>query len=154
MPRKKKTGILGDVEEFTAYLKGRGLKATPQRIAVHEAMLDLVHASADMVAMHIRENSDTRVTDASIYNILSDLADLGIYSRRLSSGSKMYFDLVGTPHMHLYDSVSNEFKDIPDDGLLAVVENSLRHRRFPGYRIDSIELQIVCHPTRRKKTKG
>ena len=48
MPRiKDKTAP--DVETFRSILKGKGLKATPQRIAVHEAMLNLGHASADMV---------------------------------------------------------------------------------------------------------
>lgn len=152
MPRKKKAaGLLNDVGMFCEYLKGRGLKATPQRVAVHEAMLELVHASADMVSGYIRENSATKVTDASIYNILSELSDMGVYSRRMSSCSKMYFDLVSTPHIHMYDSTTCEYRDIPDDGLLSLVETAIRHRRFPGYKVDGIEIQVLCHPTRRKK---
>ena len=38
-----------NIEEFKQLLKKHSLKATPQRLAVHEAMMSLGHASADMV---------------------------------------------------------------------------------------------------------
>ena len=153
MRAKKNAGTLSDVTKFREYLRQRGLRATAQRIAVHEAMLDLVHAGAEQVCEHIERHSQTRVTVASVYNILSDLSDAGVYSRRLTSGSRMCFDLVAAPHLHLYDSRSGEFRDIPDDGLLEMVEGILRKKRFPGYKVDSVEIQIVCHPTRKSRQR-
>ena len=43
-----------NLEEFKAILKKHSLKATPQRLAVHEAMMNLGHASADMVTDAIK----------------------------------------------------------------------------------------------------
>ena len=43
-----------NLEEFKAILKKHSLKATPQRLAVHEAMMELGHASADMVTEVIK----------------------------------------------------------------------------------------------------
>ena len=37
------------MDRFKSVLKRYSLKATPQRLAVHEAMLSLGHASADQV---------------------------------------------------------------------------------------------------------
>ena len=74
-----------NIETFKTSLKRHGLKATPQRLAVHEAMMKLGHASADMVTEEIRKNGTTKVTVASVYNILSNLALLGIYDHRLSA---------------------------------------------------------------------
>ena len=37
------------IQEYRNLLKQHSLKATPQRLAVHEAMIELGHASADMV---------------------------------------------------------------------------------------------------------
>ena len=71
-----------NIEKFKNDLKRHGLKATPQRLAVHEAMMKLGHASADMVTEEIRESGTTKVTVASVYNILSHLALLGIYDHR------------------------------------------------------------------------
>ena len=39
-----------DMEDFKHLLRRHSLKATPQRMAVHEAMMELGHASADMVS--------------------------------------------------------------------------------------------------------
>lgn len=142
-----------DVEQFKKALKSRSLKATAQRIAIHEAMMVLYHASADMVKAQISSTSETNITTASIYNILTQLSDKGIYSRRLSSDNKMYFDICPQPHVHLYDSVNNEFHNLQDESLLTMVNEHFRKRRFKGYSIDSIDIQVVCHPTRKKKMK-
>ena len=75
-----KTRNLGipNIIQFKRLLKDRGLKATPQRTAVHEAMRALVHASAEDVSAYIAAQGDTRISPASVYNILSMLADLRI----------------------------------------------------------------------------
>ena len=88
------------LDEFRSRLKRHGLKATRQRLEVHEAMMALGHASADMVTEEIARRGIVKVTVASVYNILSQLADLKIYSRRLSSNNKMYFDINSFRHMH------------------------------------------------------
>lgn len=142
-----------DAEHFKKVLKDHDLKATPQRIAVHEAMTALVHASADMVLDYIRGHGDAGVTPSSVYNILSDLADIGLYGRRYSANSKMYFDCNSSRHLHLYDSDNHEFKDIADDKLLDIIDSHFKGRRFRGYSIDGVDIQIICHPTR-KKTKA
>ena len=148
MGRKSKTPP--DREKFVKMLRERGMRATAQRLAVHDAMMELVHASADMVSANIEERSACKVTTASVYNILSQLSDAGIYARRYSSNGKMYFDILTYPHLHLYDTRNNEFKDIPDEELVRLVEDHLKNRKIRGYRLDGFDLQLVCHPTRRK----
>lgn len=139
-----------DLIRFKDILKEKGLKATPQRLAVHEAMLKLGHASADMVAEQMESAGFTRITIASVYNILSTLADLRVYSRRMSSNNKMYFDVNTFKHLHLYDRTCNEYRDVLDDELVGLVESRLKGRRFRGYTVDHVDIQIICHPTRRK----
>ncbi len=93
----KTTQTAPTVDELKIILKKHGLKATQQRVAVHMAMLHLGHASADMVAGETARAKIANVTAASVYNILSQLADIGIYSRRLSANNKMYFDEAHPP---------------------------------------------------------
>lgn len=141
-------------DQFKSRLKAKGLKATPQRVAVHQAMLNLGHASADSVCSWISGHSDINVTVASVYNILTQLTMLGFYRHRLSSNNKMYFDVNTSAHLHLYDSVNNDYKDIVDDELINIVESHLKNKRFRGYKIDYADIQLVCHPTRRGKGTG
>ena len=124
------------LDEFRSRLKRHGLKATRQRMEVHEAMMALGHASADMVTEEIARRGIVKVTVASVYNILSQLADLKIYSRRLSSNNKMYFDINSFRHMHLYDK-----------------ENAhLKRRKFRGFTVEDIDIQLIARPTRKSKT--
>lgn len=136
------------MEEFRSYLHRHSLKATPQRLAVHGAMMKLGHASADMIDDEIRKEGTARVTVASVYNILTSLADKGLYSRRLSSNNKMYFDVNNFPHIHLYDTVNNTYRDVFDDELMTTVKDKLRKHKWKGFRVDDIDIQILCHPSR------
>lgn len=132
-------------------LRRHGLKATTQRLAVHQAMMALGHASADMVTGQIGQGTEKRVTVASVYNILSQLADLKIYGRRMSANNKMYFDVNAGRHLHLYDHENNTYKDVADDDLMDLVSTHLKRRKFKGYTIEDIDIQFICRPTRKPR---
>lgn len=140
------------MDEFKAILHKHELKATPQRLAVHEAMMTLGHASADMVTEMITQKGTSKVTVASVYNILTHMAMLGIYHYRLSANNKMYFDVNTFKHLHLYDQENHVFKDVLDEELISMIEAHLGRKKFRGYKIESIDIQLVGRPTRKKYT--
>ena len=141
-----------DMEEFKVILKKNSLKATPQRLAVHEVMMELGHASADMVTEAVREKATAKVTVASVYNILTQMAMLGIYHYRLSSNNKMYFDVNTFKHIHFYDHENHTYRDVVDDELIAMIESHLLRKRFKGYKLEGIDIQLVGRPTKKKYT--
>lgn len=145
---KKHTHTAPGIEEFKKLLKKHSLKSTQQRLAVHNAMLKLGHASADMVTEEIRSQGTTNVTVASVYNILSQIALLGIYDHRMSANNKMYFDVNTFRHIHLYDYVNNTFKDIIDDDFMDNLDAYFAKKKFKGYRVECVDVQIVCRPSR------
>ena len=139
------------VEAFRLALKSKGLKATTQRVAVHQAMMALGHACADQVSEWIEDKTNASVSTASVYNILSQMALLGIYSHRYSPDSKMYFDVNTGNHVHLYDAESGTFTDLDDPELVAMVENHIIHKRYRGYKTEGVEIKSIARPTQRKK---
>ena len=143
-----------NLEEFKAILKKHSLKATPQRLAVHEAMITLGHASADMVTEEIKEKSTANVTVASVYNILTQMASLGIYHHRLSSNNKMYFDVNTFKHIHFYDQANHAFRDVIDDELIMLIEAHLSRKKVKGYKIEGFDIQLIGRPTRKKYSVG
>lgn len=145
---KKHTHTAPGIEEFKKLLKKHSLKSTQQRLAVHNAMLKLGHASADMVTEEIRSQGTTNVTVASVYNILSQIALLGIYDHRMSANNKMYFDVNTFRHIHLYDYVNNTFKDVIDDDFMDNLDAYFAKKKFKGYRVECVDVQIVCRPIR------
>ena len=137
------------MEEFKNLLKKHSLKATPQRLAVHQVMMELGHASVDMVTERIKDTG-VKVTTASVYNILSQLALIGVYDHRMSSNNKMYFDVNAYGHMHFYDMENHTFKDIIDDELYEMIQQNLMRKRFKGFKVEDIDIQIIGRPTRKK----
>ena len=143
------------MDGFKTVLRKHSLKATSQRLAVHQAMLALGHASADQVCEWISAESRIPFTVASVYNILSQMSQLGIYTRRCSSNNKMYFDVNANWHAHMYDTENNEYfdltdLDVMDEELLDFIESRIKNRRYRGYKVDGFDLQIICHPTAKK----
>ena len=139
------------LEEFRSHLRRHKLRATRQRLAVHRVMMELVHASADNVHEALQQGG-TNISTAAVYNILTQLADYRIYGRRLSVGNKMYFDVVGTRHIHLYDRENHSYRDLADDELAILVASHLKHRKFKGYSLEDIDIQLIARPTRKKKS--
>ena len=137
------------LDEFRTQLRRHKLKATRQRLAVHEVMMELGHASADLVQDLLRQRG-AKVTVASVYNILSQLADHRIYSRRLSATNKMFFDINNSRHIHLYDRENHTYRDLMDDELQNLVNAHLKRRRFKGYTVEDIDIQLIARPTTRK----
>ena len=142
-------GGIPDILQFKRMLRDKDLKATPQRMAVHEAMSALGHASAEEVSQWIAEHGEVPVSPASVYNILSTLADLGIYGRCSGRAGRKIFDVRGKQHFHLYDTRNEAWLDLEDPMLLSMLEAQLKGRRFRGYKIEGFELQLLCRPTRK-----
>ena len=138
------------MDEFRVQLRRHGLKATRQRLAVHEVMMQLGHASADVVSALLAEKG-SKISTPSVYNILTQLADCHIYARRMSATNKMFFDIDTARHIHLYDRENHEFHDIVDEELQLLVSQHLKRRRFKGFSIEDIDIQLIAHPTKKRK---
>lgn len=151
MATQNTTPNMPTTDEFRTRLKRHGLKATRQRLEVHEAMRTLGHASADMVSEEIGRRGNVKVTVASVYNILSQLADLRIYNRRLSGNNKMYFDVNNFRHIHLYDRENHYYRDVFDEELMDLVQTHLKRRKFRGFTVEDIDIQLIARPTRKSK---
>ena len=85
-----------------------------------------------------------------MYNILTNLALLGIYSHRMSINNKMYFDVNTFSHAHFYDKENHIYKDIMDEDLTMLIKSHLGRKKFKGYKVEGIDIQIVGRPTRKK----
>lgn len=132
-------------EKFRSMLKSRGFRITETRMAVHRAMMDLEHATAEQVAEWLKANNDAAASVSSIYNVLQQMAVAGIYAYRLSADSKRYFDVCNFSHAHLYDRKNGVYKNLPDGAIRDAINATLKKHRFRGYTVEDIDVQVVCH---------
>lgn len=140
------------LDEFRSQLRRHGLRATKQRLAVHEAMMELVHASAEDVQVLLFQRG-TPVNTTTVYNILLQLSDEHIYSHRLSADNRMYFDVDSHRHLHLYDRENHTYRNVEDEQLSELVSQQMKRRKFKGFTIEDLDIQIIARPTRKTKKK-
>jgi Fe2+ or Zn2+ uptake regulation protein len=87
-------------DDIRATLRDHGLRATPQRLAVHGALQSLGrHATAEEVLERVT-GTVPGVSLPTVYAALDLLADLGL-AARVHAGRAVRFDPRADPHHHL-----------------------------------------------------
>jgi len=135
------------VEEM---LRIRGLKATPQRVAIYCIMSNLGHASADMVAKRMEEKYGS-ITLATVYNVLDSLAKAGMIQQRMSLNNKMYYDINTYDHCHLYNIEDNTIADYDDPELINLVRDYLASKKITNFDLDRVDIQLLGKLKQRRK---
>lgn len=131
-------------EEIRERLNRHGLKATPQRVLVYEAMCRLGHASADSVYRHLG-GPGSPLTIATVYNVLESMTEAGLLALRPSFKGKMFFDVNTDSHFHIYRKDTGTVSDFRDEKLLQAVGEGIRGNLPEGLVLDGVEIQIICH---------
>jgi Fur family peroxide stress response transcriptional regulator len=123
-------------------LIGRGLKVTPQRLAIFEAILTLHnHPTAEMVIEYIRQNHPNIAT-GTVYKVLDVLVMNDLIKRVKTEKDIMRYDAVVEGHHHLYCSESGRIEDYLDKKLDKILNEYFEKKKISDFEIDDINLQI------------
>lgn len=124
-------------------LSGKGLRITPQRIAVLDVILNLKsHPTAEEISEHVRL-SYPHVPMGTIYKILDAFTEKGIIARVKTDHDVVRYDPIPEKHHHLYSSESEVIEDYFDDELSKLIDDYFNRKQIPGFIIEDIRLQIV-----------
>jgi Fur family peroxide stress response transcriptional regulator len=130
-------------EKIIAALKGCGLKVTPQRIAVFDAVINLNnHPTAENVTDYIKSNHPNIAT-GTVYKALETLVRCGIINKVKTDTDIMRYDAITEKHHHLYCAESERIEDFVDLELDKMLEKYLKNKKIPNFKIEDIKLQIV-----------
>jgi len=128
--------------ELKNRLTEKGLKVTPQRIAVLDALMKLKgHPPAEKVIKHVRKNHPN-IAVGTVYNVLETLADRRIINKVKTDRDVMMYDAVHDSHHHLYCSESDKIRDYFDSELDHIITEYFKKKKIPGFEIEEIKLQI------------
>jgi Fur family peroxide stress response transcriptional regulator len=131
------------VEEFSNKLIEKGLKVTPQRIAILEAIFKLKnHPTAENIIDYIRKNHPN-ISTATVYKVLDAFVSNGLVKRVQTERDIMRYDDVLDNHHHLYCSDSDRIEDYKDDELNRLLEEYFTKKRIPNFKIEDLKLQII-----------
>jgi Fur family peroxide stress response transcriptional regulator len=124
-------------------LTDNNLKVTPQRTAVLEVIYTLNnHPSADYIIDYLRLNFP-HIPLSTVYKILDVFVGKGIVSKVKTDDEVMRYDFVKEKHHHLYCAESERIEDYYDKELDKLLENYLKKKTIPNFKIKDIKLQLV-----------
>lgn len=121
-------------------IKKAGLKATPQRKAVYEVMMELRHATIDEIIKSV-QSKDSAITVSTVYRILDSFCKANLLSLVFHPEiGKSYYDITVTEHHHIFEG--QHIKDYMDDGLTELIRQYLKDNNFASVDINKIQVQI------------
>jgi len=93
-------------------LRQHGIQPTSQRILITRLMLERhTHLSAEEV-FRLVNDSDRRVSKATVYNTLGLLTEKGVIREVIADPSRVFYDPNTAPHHHFFDVESGTLQDI------------------------------------------
>lgn len=130
------------IENSTQKLKESGLKVTPQRLAILEAIYALGnHPTAENIQEYIRK-VHPNIATGTIYKVLDVLVENKLIRKVKTERDIMRYDGEMDHHHHLYCESCDLIEDYRDEELDQLLENYFKEKKFSGFEISEIRLQI------------
>lgn len=124
-------------------LVDNNLKITPQRIAILEAIIGLDnHPSTDYLLQFLQLNFP-HVAPGTIYKTLDLFVVKGIIKRIITDKDSVRYEAVHDKHHHLYCADSDRIENYYDEELNKIIDNHIKKKKIPNFKIKDIQLQIV-----------
>ena len=131
-------GVEHSCSEFEKLCRARGIRVTPQRLAVYRALSeDLAHPSAESVYKRLSKQLPG-LSQATIYRTLQFLESENLIRRVSSPGSIGRYDANIGPHQHLLCRVCGSLKDISVPALHSAVIP-----KVSGFTVEELDIRLV-----------
>lgn len=130
--------------DTTEKIKKAGLKVTPQRLAVYEAMTKLRHATIDDIIAEVQSHNNA-ITVSTIYRVLDSFYKAHLLSLvcRADTG-KCYYDITVSEHHHIFDG--DKVIDYNDSELTDIIRKYLHEKKIaPDSKLNSIQVQVILN---------
>ncbi len=129
-------------EQIKQKLKDAGLRVTPQRHAILEAVYSLGnHPSAEQVIDYIRVRYPGIAT-GTVYNVLDVMVESGLVKRVKTDKDAMRYDAIMNRHHHIYCAETDRIEDYFDEELDELLQAYFRKKKLQDFKIEDIILQI------------
>jgi len=131
-----------DKEKINQKLKDSGMRVTPQRHAILDAVHSLAnHPTAEQIIEYIRRTYPGIAT-GTVYNVLDALVEKGLIRRVKTDKDAMRYDAILVNHHHMYCANTERIEDYFDEDLDGILKAYFKKNDLPGFEIENIILQI------------
>lgn len=123
-------------------LSASGLKVTPQRLAVLEAVYKLKdHPSTEKIIAFVQK-AHPNIATGTIYKILETFTEKGLLNKVKTEQERMRFDPMTQRHHHLYCAESDRIEDYMDEELSDMLEEYFSKKSIPGFEVKELRVEI------------
>ncbi|MEZ4884851.1 MAG: transcriptional repressor [Chitinophagales bacterium] len=124
-------------------LKEKGLKVTPQRIAIYNAVVNLKnHPTAENIVDLIKTDYPS-ISVGTVYKVLNVFVDTGLLKKVKSEKDVMRYDAMLEHHHHLYCIDTDRIEDYEDEQLDVLVKEYFKQKKIKNFEIEDFKLQIT-----------
>jgi Fur family peroxide stress response transcriptional regulator len=132
-----------EISDVRTKLMEKGLRITPQRIVIYEAILKLNnHPTADDIAAFIKPDHPN-IAIGTVYKVLESLVENGLIRKVKTEKDVMRYDAILENHHHLYCSDSDRIADYYNDEIDELLSKYFKENGIPNFEIGDIKLQII-----------
>ena len=124
-------------------LKEKGLKITPQRVVIYEAVVGLKnHPTAENIIENLKINHPN-ISVGTIYKTLDTFVENNLLRKVKTDKDVMRYDAILDHHHHLYCVQTERIEDYEDEQLNTLIENYFKNNQIKNFNIQEIKLQIT-----------
>jgi Fur family transcriptional regulator, peroxide stress response regulator len=133
-----------ELEDISKKLIDKGLKVTPQRIAIFEAIVNLNnHPTTDQILEYIRKKNPN-ISQATVYKVLDTFVEKKLIKTVKTDRDTKRYDAITENHHHIYYADSEKIEDYVDKELSDLLKEYFEKKAIPDLIIEDIKLQIVA----------
>ena len=132
-----------NIELLKIKLRDKGLKATPRRLSILEAIIELNnHPTAEEIIKFIR-NRNLNIATATVYKALDILVAKKVIIKVETEKNIIRYDAILDPHHHLFSAESSIIKDYQNEEINMILEKYFKKNKIQDFDIEEIKLQII-----------
>lgn len=130
-------------EDFREQLQQKGLKVTPQRLAIFDAVFTLKnHPTAENIIDYVKTNHPN-ISVGTVYKVLDSFVRHNLLKKVKNDKDLMRYDAILQHHHHLYCTETDRIEDFEDPDLDQLLNEYFDKRKINGFKINDITLEIT-----------
>ena len=130
-------------KEIAYKLSEKGLRVTPQRIAILGAIIKLNnHPTAENIIDYIKKNHPN-ISIGTVYKVLDSFVENNLIKKVKTESGIMRYDPLPSGHHHLYCEETDRIEDYEDEKLDALITDYFNKKGIKNFDIQNIQLHIT-----------
>ncbi len=122
-------------------LSEKGLKITPQRLSILEAIYSINHPTADDIIKYVRQKH-SNIATGTVYKVLETFVEKGLIKKITTEKDVIRYDGLLIHHHHLHSTETVLIEDYIDEELDKMLNAYFQKKKINNFNIEEITLQI------------